>query len=111
MGLRGLHEEERAQDVDLVRGVEVRDLDVRELVIVGYTGVVDDDVDLEGAVALEGGLDGGDERGGTGGGAEVGLGDTGADAVLRLEILGDGLSGSLGGGGSEAEGEVGALSR
>jgi len=84
--LRGLDEKQGAQDVDAVRGVKVGHLDLRDGVYDGHAGVVDDDVDLELAVALgESILGGRDESGGTFGGANVGLGHEGADFVLGHE--------------------------
>lgn len=92
VGLGGLDEEERAEDVDAVRVLEVLDLDVRELVVLGDARVVDDYVQLEPVVGRGGrggevvprGLD---EGPGPVGRAQVGLHAQGLDAVCRLELL------------------------
>lgn len=97
--------------------VEVGDLDVGELVVFGDASVVDDDVDLEGCVGrsrgrgggVELGLGGGDEGGGPGGRAEVGLDAEGLDAVGGLEAVGERLGQGGGGGRGVVEDEVAAF--
>lgn len=91
---RRLHEEERAEDVDPVGGVEVLDRDLGQLAVDGHAGVVDQDVDLEPVVGgrrrrgevRPGGLD---EGRGAVGGSQVGLHAEGLDAVLGLEPFGE----------------------
>lgn len=45
-----MDEKERTQNVDAVGGFELGDCDVGEEGVLGYAGVVDDDVYLEGVV-------------------------------------------------------------
>ncbi len=93
-----MDEEERAEHIDGVRGVEVGDCDSREGRVEGDTGVVDYDVDLEfGVWGRERGFGGGDELGGPGGGGDVGLDCDGADGVGLGELVCEG--GGEGGGG------------
>ncbi|ROV89836.1 hypothetical protein VMCG_09514 [Cytospora schulzeri] len=85
--LRGLHEEEGPQDVDAVGEVEVGDLEVGQLVVLGDAGVVDQDVDLELVVGRGRGRGevfprGLDEGPGALRGAQVGLHAEGLDAVF-----------------------------
>ena len=88
--LGGLDQQEGTQDVDAVGLGEVVDFHVGNVVVAGDAGVVDDDVDLEGAVGLgEGGLGGGDDGLGTFEGADVGLHGHGGDGVGLVEAVGE----------------------
>ena len=99
MGLGSL-EEEGAAHVDVVAGVEVGDVDGGEEVVDCYAGVVDDDVEDEGeAVGFVGEFGAGDEFGGAGEGAHVGLDYVAGDAVVFEELGGEFLGGAFGGGG------------
>lgn len=53
VGLRGLREKQGSEHVDLVGGVEVVHCHGGEQVVSRHAGIVDDDIDLEGAVGLQ----------------------------------------------------------
>lgn len=89
----GLHEQQRAEDVDFEGEVEVFGVDFGKLAVLGDTGVVDDDIDSEFGVGTWGRgvevvLGGGDEGGGALDGAQIGLDTKGLDAILGLKSFG-----------------------
>ena len=102
VGERGLHEQEGAEDVGSVLGVEGVGGAGFEGQVLADAGVVDDDVDLElaGFGVGEVVFGGGDDVGAAGGGAEGGLHGDGFDGVAFFELFGEsGGEGCRGGGG------------
>jgi hypothetical protein len=99
VGQGGLGEEQGPEDVDAIGVLVGVDGDVLEQLVDGDAGVVDEDVDLEGAGlgVREVVLGRGDEVGWAGGVTQVGLDDEGGDAVLFLEGFGE-LGCEFGGG-------------
>lgn len=90
---RSFHEQEGAQDIDVIGCVKVLELDIRYLVVPGNAGIVDEDVDLEFGVRAgrrreKVVLCGGDEGRGPVGGTQVGLHAISLDAVFRLQLFG-----------------------
>jgi len=90
IGKRGLHEQYRPQNIDSIHFCEELRRNVLQRRILGYCGIVDDDIDLEltSSRVREVVLGSVDQVGGTSRMSHVGLDGEGIDVMCRLEVIG-----------------------
>ena len=90
---RGLHQQERSEDVDSILSLEALDRGILDEFNICHSGIIDDDVDLElpGLGVREVVFREGDEVRGAGGVAYVGLDGQNGHIVCGADLGGDGV--------------------